>query len=407
MIKLLSKYNRNNTPVIDQIISTTAIATKKKLNPTTFQDSTPLFIFNSNIFNARLMSLKSSVKQHWSHFRLAYSYKTNYDLLNTQAFKSSDCLTEVVSLFEYQKAIKIGIPGKDIVINGPNKTSKEISLAIKNHSKINIENFSDLRTYIEIAKQSRTKVHLGLRLRPTGFNIPSSRFGFSLGDSSAQSALALIAKSKSIQLSGFHIHLGTDIDKSSIYKLASKKVAEFISHASLSNKLEYIDFGGGFPASGLKPYRRKRWSPEPISHYIDAISQPLLPLFKQNLPLFIVEPGRFLVDDSISLISSVVSIEMNKAQQIIICNTTSTLLPLVHYRPQIVKALDRNLHIKSNDLLRTKVYGSSCREDDILFSGFLPKLEPNNYLMFFVVGAYNQSMGSEFIFPKPKMLEVS
>lgn len=405
MIKLPSKYNRNNTRVIDQIISTTVIATKK-LDPTLLQDSNPLFIFNSKIFNDRLVSLQSTIKLYWNQFKIAYSYKTNYDLLYTKAFKSSNCLTEVVSLFEYQKAIKIGIPGKDIVINGPNKTSKEISLAIKNRSKINIENYSDLRTYIEIAKQSRTNVHLGLRLRPTGFSIPSSRFGFSLGDSSAQSALALIAKSKNILLSGLHVHLGTDIDKSSIYKLASKKVAEFISHASLSNKLEYIDFGGGFPASGLKPYRRRRWSPEPISHYIDAISKPLLPLFKQGSPLFIVEPGRFLVDDSISLFSLVINTEIAKFQQIITCNATATLLPLVHYRTQVVRAYDTKLRERSNEITKTIVYGSSCREDDVLFSGYLPKLNLGDYLVFFIVGAYNQSMGSNFIVSKPKMLEL-
>lgn len=405
MIKLLSKYNRNNTPEIDQIISTTVTATKK-LDPTILQDSTPIFIFNSKIFTNRLISLQSRIKLRWNQFQIAYSYKTNYDILTTSAFKDSSCLTEVVSLFEYQKALASGIPGKYLIVNGPNKTNQEISLAIKNRSKINIENFSDLHRYIEVAKSYSKKVRVGLRLKPTHFKIPASRFGFSLSDASAYSALTLIAKSKNIQLSGFHIHLGTDIDRSSIYEVASKQVAQFISHTNLSNQLEYIDFGGGFPASGLKPYQRRRWSPEPISHYINAISKPLLPLFKQKLPVFIIEPGRFLVDDSISLFTSVINTDIAKSQQVITCNATATLLPLVHYRPQIVRAYDIKLRERTSEMNKTIVYGSSCREDDVLFSGYLPKLNLGDYLVFFIVGAYNQSMGSEFIYPKHEMLEL-
>ena len=81
------------------------------------------------------------------------------------------------------------------------------------------------------------------------------------------------------------------------------------------------------------------------------------------------------------------------------------MLPLVHYRPQIVKIFIRNLKENNSNNLKSKVFGATCQEVDVLFEGSLPKATIGSYIVFYVVGAYNQNMSSDFIFEKPKSFE--
>jgi len=77
------------------------------------------------------------------------------------------------------------------------------------------------------------------------------------------------------------------------------------------------------------------------------------------------------------------------------------MIPLKHYRPQIVRRYDALLmSADESHALRTYVYGASCSESDIMHQGLLPRCKNGDYLIFFAVGAYNQSMGSEFMLEK-------
>jgi len=51
--------------------------------------------------------------------------------------------------------------------------------------------------------------------------------------------------------------------------------------------------------------------------------------------------------------------------------------------------------------LPTKVFGCSCREDDVIFEGPAPQLRIGDYLVFYAVGAYNSNMAPDFIYNAP------
>jgi diaminopimelate decarboxylase len=82
------------------------------------------------------------------------------------------------------------------------------------------------------------------------------------------------------------------------------------------------------------------------------------------------------------------------------------MLPLVQYRPQIVKLYDKDLNEKKSRIIKTVVYGASCRENDILYNQTLPKANVGDFLIYFITGAYNQNMASEFIFGKPECVNL-
>jgi FMN phosphatase YigB (HAD superfamily) len=56
-------------------------------------------------------------------------------------FHQEGAWAEVVSGFEYEKAIRNGVPGNKILFNGPDKTIAELKQAIENESTIHIDHF--------------------------------------------------------------------------------------------------------------------------------------------------------------------------------------------------------------------------------------------------------------------------
>lgn len=367
--------------------------------------STPLFIADKEILTSRLNELKKALKKNWGNYKIAYSFKTNYEVARINVFKKENLWAEVVSGREYQMAKNLGYKGNEIIFNGPYKKDSELSLAFKDGALVNIDNFDELERIIKIAKRLSIRSEVGIRVNTEIPYLPRSRFGFSIEGGEAKEVLKTLNAAKNLKLTSIHIHIGTDIDKPLSYHTAARNLCNFIKGNidDYQKSIKYLNFGGGFPASGLPPYGKSGWKPKPIENYILAITKEAKKLFSERKkPTLIIEPGRYLVDDSVVLISKVIGRKLQKTSQSLVVDATINMLPLLRYRPAIVKAFDDNLNKLSSDRIKTKVYGATCQETDILFDGRLPASLAGSYLIFYVVGAYNQNMASEFIFKKPK-----
>ena len=359
------------------------IVNKKKLK----DKETPFFLIDQSIVIARYELIKKDLTKNWGTKNIiAYSFKTNYEIAKEFKKQKIETSAEVVSKMEYQKAKTVGYIDSQIIYNGPNK---ENLLEVLNYpNMVNLDNFTELETIIKHKKNIKSMI--GLRLNS---ELKASRFGFNMENGEAKLAIKKLNKA-GIKISGLHIHLGF-FTPPKIYKLISKKIIDFIKDNDLD--LEYIDFGGGFPSHGNKPYGYKKLPYYPINNYISQICKPLNKFyFKKNKPFLILEPGRFLVDDSTVLVSKVLDVKMVKKNQKIISNATNNMLSSVWFRPQIIKILET----KSRKKILTTIYGSSCQEDDILYQGKLPAIKTGDLVIFYCVGAYNQNMNGDFIFPK-------
>lgn len=342
----------------------------------------PVFITDTSIVKKRLDEIGQKA-------RIAYSFKTNYDVAQKITFP----LAEVVSTLELNLALKRQYPYTSIIFNGPNKG--QLGPLLSQPLTINIDNFSELDQLISYPKKIRSQI--GLRLNSS---LHPSRFGFNIESGEAKQALTLFQEHH-LALQGLHFHIGSDIQSSEIYQKCSTSLKKFIDHnIYLKDTLKYIDFGGGYPSHGLISGSKLQSFPN-IEKYLRCIYSPLRPLLHQNTSL-ILEPGRFLVDDSTLLVSHLVNIKSTNNTQILTLDSSINMLPSVWYRQQIIKCFDQNLAEKtSTNLLDTKIFGSTCQESDLLFQGQLPPLKTTDYLVFYCVGAYNQSQSANFIFERP------
>ena len=359
-----------------------------KINKKDFEGKrTPFFLIDQSIINDRYELIKKNLSKNWGDKNIiAYSFKTNYEIAKEFRKQKIETYAEVVSKMEYQKAKTVGYVDSQIIYNGPNK--ENLLEVLECPGIINLDNFTELETIIEHKKKIKSKI--GLRLNS---ELKLSRFGFNMENGEAELAIKKIKKA-GIKINGLQIHLGF-FTPPKIYKLISKKIINFIQNNDLD--LEYIDFGGGFPSHGDKPYGYKKLPYHPIGDYISQICKPLNNFYRnKNKPFLILEPGRFLADDSTVLVSKILNVKTVKNNQKIISDATNNMLSSVWFRPQIIKIFNT----KSRKKILTTIFGSSCQEDDILYQGKLPMVKVDDLVIFYCVGAYNQNMNGDFIFQK-------
>lgn len=377
---------------------------RKQIEKLLNKNSTPLFIADKDILLERLEELEKALKKHWKNYQIAYSFKTNYEIAKSNIFKKRSLWAEVVSDKEYKMAKNLGFNGKQIVFNGPYKTNNALLQALKDQALIFVDNFNELDRLLKMSLSLKKNYQVGLRLNTKIPYLRESRFGFSINRGEAKQAVKKIMASKNTKLAGFHMHIGTDVDNPLCYREAARSLKKFIkSNISNLTDIKYLDFGGGFPASGLPPLHRKKWNPFPIEHYIKVITKEIIQLFPNQKPLLIFEPGRYLVEDATIFITKVINSKHLKEKQVLTTNAATTMLPLIYYRPQIVKVFDKNLKEKKGSMIDSIVHGATCREDDVLYQNHLPKTEIDDFIIYYATGAYNLNMGNDFIFNKPRL----
>ncbi len=210
------------------------------------QYGSPLFVISERTIRRTYQNAVRAFKTRYPKVQFAWSYKTNYINAVCKVFHQEGSWAEVVSGFEYRKALGNGVPGNKIIFNGPEKTNEELKLAINNDSLIHIDHFEELYQLIdlsdELGKQPRVAIRVNM---DTGIYPMWDRFGFNFENGQAWSAIQKIVGSGKLQLTGLHCHIGTFMLSTDAYAIAVKKLGELAMNAKtqLNTQVEYLDLG--------------------------------------------------------------------------------------------------------------------------------------------------------------------
>lgn len=366
----------------------------------------PVYLADRSVLVDRVEELRRCLIEAWPEHIIAFSFKTNYGVAREGLLRELGVWAEVVSGREYELARALGHAPEQTIFNGPYKTDAELVRALDEGAMVNLNDVEELERTLELARSGRLPepCPVGLRVSSNRLGIiRQTRFGLSLDDGEAAEAVRLIAETSALRLDGLHMHLLGDTDEVDIYRRAARALGSFAREQSL-DELSYVDMGGGFPASGPKPRSRNRWDPRPISEYVEAIAEELFSFFEgERRPVLVLEPGRYLVGDAVVLVSQVIRARVVDGLQTAVTNGAITMLPLIHYVPQIARSFGPDLEPRDGEMLSTVVYGSSCREDDVLFEGPLAETAVGDLLVHYAAGAYNQNLSPGFIFETPEL----
>jgi diaminopimelate decarboxylase len=399
--------SQDSTNLLDLVYYPGITSKRSVVQETLARTGTPIFLCDRDILSARYRALDQSLSDNWQQHVIGYSFKTNYQVARSGILQQEGAWAEVVSGREYRLALELGSPGRSIIFNGPYKSDDDLRLATDEGSLLNINDHDELDRLIGLARSSQKRVEIGLRLGSTLPKLGRSRFGFSMDNGEALSALEKIQRDPNISLAGLHTHLYGDTDDAGIYGLTAERLGEFAKQhvADYTESLKYIDLGGGFPAHTPKPKSRETWNPQEIDVYIRVITDSLRRYFpnEQRQPILIVEPGRYLTNDCAILVTRVVHAKQRDGNQIINCDGSISMVPLTHYIPQIIHAYTVDIQQRTGTMTPTTIYGSTCRENDVLYDGPFVETRPGDYLVHYAVGAYNANLSPNFIFEAPGM----
>lgn len=375
------------------------------------QFGSPLFVLSEKQIRRNFQHATRVFKTRYPKVQFAWSYKTNYLNAVCKIFHQEGSWAEVVSGFEYEKALGNGIPGNKIIFNGPDKTDAQLIAAARNNSLIHIDHFDELYSLIKLSEEFQLRPRVAIRVNmDTGIFPKWDRFGFNYENGQAWNAITRIINCKNLELVGLHCHIGTFMLDSAAYATATAKLCELAwSVKEKHNKiLQYLDLGGGFPsANTLKgSYLPGTDTAPTIDQFADAITGVILGYgFKQDeLPLLILETGRALVDDAGYLLGTVIANKRlsDGRRATIVDFGVNSLFTSFWYDHKISPAQEGGQHTEEAVL-----YGPLCMNIDVIRENItLPLLDSGDHLVVHRVGAYNMTQWMQFITLRPNVVMI-
>ena len=359
---------------------------------------TPFYCYSKSRLNENIRNFNKEFEK--TKPLICFSVKSNSNSKLLKIIKDNGLGADVVSMGELQKVLKVGFKPNKIVFSGVGKTLSELDFAIKKKILlINVESESELKNIINLSKNKKSSVNVGIRLNPnvnaqTIGKISTGRmqdkFGLAFKD-----AIKIIDKYKnynSIRFKCLSVHIGSQILSNVPYQKMIRVMNNFLKKVSVN--FEYIDFGGGMGidyASNKKTFDYKKLALE-----INKFS-------KKNECKIILEPGRSIIGDTAVLISKVIYIKEILNKDFIILDAGMNDL----IRPALYNAKHMIIPANKSSKKSKKEYdfvGPICETSDrFLKTKKFQKLNEGDIVILKDVGAYGYVLSSNYnVRPMPK-----
>jgi len=369
----------------------------------------PLFVLSERQLRRNYQAAVRAFGTRYPQVQLAWSYKTNYLNAVCRTFHQEGAWAEVVSGMELEKALLNGVPGAQIIFNGPGKRRSDLERACEVDALIHLDHADELHLLLDVAAGRAQRPRVALRVNLDAGIFPKwDRFGFNLENGEAWQALGRIVSSGTLDLVGLHCHIGTYVLQPAAYATAAAKLAALALRCQqeLQAPVHYLDLGGGFPSTNTL---KGAYLPAPdtvpsLDEYAEAITGALLGAGFRNgeLPLLVLEAGRALVDDAGYLLGTMLATKRlaDGRRATILDFGVNLLFTAFWYDHHISPARQF-----SDQTENTVLYGPLCMNIDLLRESIaLPLLAPGDQVVVHKVGAYNMSQWQQFINLRPNVV---
>ncbi len=364
---------------------------------------TPLYVYCAETIRHHFRQIDEGFRAVGLPPLICYSVKANSNLAVLRVLADMGSGFDVVSGGELRRIKEIGADPEKIVYAGVGKTEAEIGLALDAGIKLfNVEAPSELPRIDRLALERGKCADVAIRLNPdvdpgthryitTGKR--ENKFG--IDRDRARAVLTEAEGLRGVEVTGIHVHLGSQITDVKPYVQGVETVLEFIdSVPGLGDRIQSLDLGGGF---GIHYEGSEAL---PAHHCAEALA-PLL--VDRELDL-ILEPGRFIVGNAGVLLTEVITMKKSGSRSFAICDAGMNDL----LRPALYDSFHRITPVLEKDgpLHATDVVGPICESGDFLgLERELRTIEEGERLAVFGAGAYAFSMSSQYN-TRPRAAEV-
>lgn len=353
------------------------------------QFGSPLYVYDAQIMREKYKRMADAFAGTRLKINYACKALTNINVL--RIFKELGAGLDTVSIQEVWLGLKAGFEPADIMYTPNCVSMEEISMAVAEGVRINIDNISILEQF---GAKYGASYPVCIRLNPhimAGGNSKisvghiDSKFGISIHQ---MRHVERVVKSMDINVEGIHMHTGSDILDVGVFLAASEILLE---NAFRFPNLKYVDFGSGFKVA---------YKPGDMTTNIEDLGKRMTEKFNafckeygRDLEIHF-EPGKFLVSESGYFLTKVNVIKQTTAT--VFAGVDSGLNHLI--RPMFYDAYHHIVNL-SNAKGSPRVYtvvGYICETDTFAWDRPVNEIREGDILCFQNAGAYGHVMSSNY-----------
>ena len=363
---------------------------------------TPAYIYSHKTFTDHLAKLQKAFRS--AKPLICYSVKANSNLAILRTLVKKGAGLDIVSGGELFRARKVKCQGKRIVYAGVGKTALEIRAAIKARILLfNVESIPELEQINAIAKKMRKRVNVSLRINPNVdphtheyITTGKAETKFGIDFEKAREIFKDAKRFTNAQVSGIHVHIGSQIETGNPFVEAFQKIVEFIEELEETGlKIKFLNLGGGLGAiySDENPQTAEEFA------------RKILPIFKKRKFQLIFEPGRFIAANSGILATRVIYVKETDVKKFAIVDAGMNDF----IRPAFYNAFHHIWPVVKNEKAHGWIYdvvGPICESGDFFAKDReLQEMKAGDHLAIMTAGAYGFTMASNYN-SRPRACEV-
>ncbi len=363
----------------------------------------PLYILDEQTLRESCRQYKQAFERHYPGESLIVYASKAWNCLAVCAIAAQEGIAiDVVSGGELQTAVDAG--AKSLYFHGNNKSLDELKLGLDAKAHIVVDNWYELKSLNQLAKDTGEVATILLRLTPgiechthdyiqTGHI--DSKFGFD--PDQLEDVFDFIAQQgDGMNCVGLHAHIGSQIfELQPHHDLAEVMVRWFQTAKKYGLPIEQLDIGGGL---GIR-YTESD-DPPSIDEWAKTVCESLADACQKNdlpLPKLLCEPGRSLVGSACVTAYTVGSQKTVPGIRTYVSvdgGMSDNPRPITYQSVYRVLAAGK----MSAPLSETvTLAGKHCESGDVIIqSASLPPLGAGEVVVVPATGAYNYSMASNY-----------
>ena len=375
---------------------------------------TPAFILDESDFKSRAHQWRDSLEKHFGdHAGIAY-YAAKAFISKDVARWIAECGLglDVCTGGELAVAIAANFPPARMEMHGNNKSEAEIAAAIEYRvGTIVMDSLQEIDRVARIAHTKGVVQKVLLRLTPgieahTHESISTAhedvKFGFSIASGAAWDAVLAATKHDSLQLQGFHAHIGSQIFVTDAFETSATRLIGMLARykQEFGTELPELDLGGGYGIAYVD--EDDPISPETALSKLSSIVTQECKKNQISIPSISIEPGRAIVGPAMITVYEVgttkdVQLDDGSTRWYIsVDGGMSDNLRTGLYQAEYSLALANRE--SSAELRRARIVGKHCETGDIVIRDLqVPSdIVPGDLLATPATGAYGRSMASNY-----------
>ena len=383
---------------------------------------TPLYLMDENKIREKCRIYVNAMRESFGEDALplyaskAASFKQIYRIIMSEGMG-----TDLVSSGELYTAESVGFPLDKAYFHSNNKTDADIDYAIDaGVGYFVVDNVEELDSINEIAKTKNVRQKILLRLTPgidphtyaaVATGKVDSKFGSAIETGQAEQIAKYASELDSIELFGFHCHVGSQVFDSDVFLHASDIMLDFI--ALMQKKYGFItrelNLGGGYGV----PYLQSDPTID-IASNIHLVAKHMRAYCEKlgiSMPAVRMEPGRSIVADSGMTVYTAGTVKRIPGYKnyVSVDGGMADNPRFALYHSQYTVCLANRMN-STAPTFKCTIAGRCCESGDLIGENItLPAdITRGDIIAVLTTGAYNYSMSSNYNrLPKPPIVMIN